>query len=164
MHYKSRNRDGVRFTDLSSNEFARGSLISPRDTSRVLRYYAHEREPNWGFFSRAHRQGFKTDDGFDADPYRKTVLALVDAGSHVSLPCAVDAAASCGPLEVRRETPLHYAAAGGDIDIVRILLKAGADPDLTNSSGETPAEWSSNYFGSDAVRELLVSAQRAVSR
>ena len=63
MHYVSRDRDGVlRFTDLSDNEFARGSLISPRDASRVLQYYAHEHQHNWGFFSRAHRHGWLRDD------------------------------------------------------------------------------------------------------
>ena len=35
-------------------------------------------------------------------------------------------------------TPLHYAAAGGDLDVVDTLIRAGADPRSIDYSGWTP--------------------------
>lgn len=42
--------------------------------------------------------------------------------------------------EVQGETPLTTAAAHGRLDIVRLLLAAGATRELANSRGETPAQ------------------------
>jgi hypothetical protein len=36
-----------------------------------------------------------------------------------------------------------------------MLLGAGADPNVRNAKGETPADWSSKYYGNDSVRKLL---------
>jgi ankyrin repeat protein len=36
-------------------------------------------------------------------------------------------------------TALHHAAAQGDIEIARMLLKAGVDPNITDSEGRSPA-------------------------
>lgn len=36
-------------------------------------------------------------------------------------------------------TPLMQAAAHGDLEIVDVLLGAGADPSLTSDEGKTPA-------------------------
>jgi len=47
------------------------------------------------------------------------------------------------------------ATTGGDTEIVRMLLGAGADPNVRNANGETPADWSSKYYGNDSVRKLL---------
>ena len=41
-------------------------------------------------------------------------------------------------LPPRNWTPLHYAAAGGDLDVVDTLIRAGADPRSTDYSGWTP--------------------------
>ena len=40
--------------------------------------------------------------------------------------------------DVGRETPLHFAARGGEAAIVEILLQRGADPDATGQTGQTP--------------------------
>ena len=41
-------------------------------------------------------------------------------------------------LPPRNWTPLHYAAAGGDLDVVDTLIRAGADPRSIDYSGWTP--------------------------
>ncbi|TPX38093.1 hypothetical protein SmJEL517_g00123 [Synchytrium microbalum] len=40
--------------------------------------------------------------------------------------------------DVNGNTPLHYAAENTNIDLVNLLLKAGADPLAANTAGETP--------------------------
>lgn len=42
--------------------------------------------------------------------------------------------------------PLHVAVKEKDVDMVRLLLSAGADKSLKNSSGSTPVEKAWKYF------------------
>ena len=35
-------------------------------------------------------------------------------------------------------TPLHYAASGGCLEVVQLLLRHGADKELENKKGEKP--------------------------
>ena len=59
-----------------------------------------------------------------------------------------------------KETPLHRAAAAGHVRIMKMLLKAGADPDMRNSAGITAFEvlkerHAKKYdFEIDALRKL----------
>ena len=39
------------------------------------------------------------------------------------------------------ETPLHYAAENGSLELVELLLMCGADPNALDDGGRTPAEW-----------------------
>ena len=50
------------------------------------------------------------------------------------------------------DTPLHGAMVNGHVECVQLLLRCGADPNLTNHSGHTPA-----YYASDG-NMLEVSA------
>ncbi|KAF5186406.1 Ankyrin-1 [Thalictrum thalictroides] len=62
---------------------------------------------------------------------------LAKSLSSVELLIAADAdpdAVSCGV------TPLHLAASEGQTEIIKCLLKAGADPDLTDEDGMRPVE------------------------
>ena len=38
-------------------------------------------------------------------------------------------------------TPLHYAAATGDLDICRLIIKNIKDKNPTDHRGETPKDW-----------------------
>ncbi|CAI9781674.1 unnamed protein product [Fraxinus pennsylvanica] len=54
--------------------------------------------------------------------------------------CEVDLNRSCGPDKC---TALHCAASGGSInalDVVKLLVSAGADPNIENSDGERPVD------------------------
>jgi hypothetical protein len=48
------------------------------------------------------------------------------------------------------EYPLHAAVTKVEPETIRVLIAAGADPELTNSSGRTPAQlaWKNDKFGS----------------
>ena len=53
---------------------------------------------------------------------------LVEAGANVNLACE------------HGRTPLHMAAAWGQLDVVQFLVEAGAKTDCPNSLGQTPLE------------------------
>lgn len=44
----------------------------------------------------------------------------------------------------RGNTPLHFAASNGRLDLVRLLLEEGADPRIENCYGNTPAVFAKN--------------------
>ena len=77
MHYKSRYRGDLLWEDDRHNEFDRTyldvaspgfapPLVSPRDVSRVMQYYARDAQPNWGFFESLAQ--FTTDPDVLPDP------------------------------------------------------------------------------------------------
>jgi hypothetical protein len=58
------------------------------------------------------------------------------------------------PVEQPWFTPLHEAASTGDIDMAKLLLRLGADPNITSEWGATPL-LTARRDGSVAVAELL---------
>lgn len=52
-------------------------------------------------------------------------------------------------------TPLHLAAIGGDAEVVRVLMAAGAQPDVQGVTGATPMLWAVFEGQHDAVVALL---------
>jgi ankyrin repeat protein len=64
----------------------------------------------------------------------------------------VDARATCRP---HRETPLHQAAYGNHVEVVRELLARGADRTVRDITFDaTPAGWAA-HEGHTALAELL---------
>ena len=57
---------------------------------------------------------------------------------------------------LKGETPLHRAAAFGNITIIKMLLDAGADPSMKDANGDTPISWGSWYLRDADVLRLLI--------
>lgn len=105
-------------------------------------------------------QGFETDEGFDPKPFREIVRLLLNADAEVNARCGDNVPCDAGPISIHAETPLHFAAAGGDIEIVRMLLDAGAEANATNTLGENPSDWSKKYYGNADIERLLDDNRR----
>lgn len=50
-------------------------------------------------------------------------------------------------------TPLHYAAAAGDLDSVKLLIEKGAKPDAKNAKGQLPADVAEEQEVIDYLKE-----------
>jgi ankyrin repeat protein len=58
-------------------------------------------------------------------------------------------------MEQEWETALHEAAGMGDLDLARLLLDLGADPNVRDARFDaTPLGWA-DHFGERAMVELL---------
>lgn len=54
-------------------------------------------------------------------------------------------------------TPLHYAATGGNVKIIRLLLEHGAKLEARSPNGTTPLMMACRYGSEDAVNALLAA-------
>lgn len=59
------------------------------------------------------------------------------------------------PYLASQRTPLGVAVRVGDLEMVRALLSAGADPDRTRAGGESPLEDAIDHNRPDLVRALI---------
>lgn len=80
----------------------------------------------------AHRIGQEREE-------REIVQLFIDYGACVNVP------------DLEENTPLHYAVRGGNVEIVRVLLEAGAYTNLNGKGKFTPID-----FAEDEIRTLLV--------
>ena len=97
------------------------------------------------------------------DEYRETpapVIAMHDAALAGDLAkckelAALDPELIRTPDGSRRQTPLHWAAGGGQLDVVTWLLAQGVDVDAKDRFGSTPLH-AAAFFGRTAVAEYLL--------
>ena len=63
------------------------------------------------------------------------------------------------------ETPLMAAARSGDAESIRLLLAAGADPNVAETTlGETALMWAAAEDHADAIRALVAGGADPTSR
>ena len=79
---------------------------------------------------------------YGADPNCKTVPG-VESGDFMR------------DVKTRGETPLHYAAAYGNEETIRMLLEAGADKTCLDAFGESPLSWASRHLRPGSILDLL---------
>ncbi|KHO28032.1 ankyrin [Mycolicibacterium setense] len=71
------------------------------------------------------------------------------SGVHVVAPVFPD---DPNALDDEGATPLHQAAWAGDLELIRRLLDAGADPTITDRRfGSTPMEWAEHAYQTEAA-------------
>jgi ankyrin repeat protein len=86
------------------------------------------------------------------------VKVLLDAGADPTLHVKSGMATSMfdGNVKLWGETPVHYAAAYGDEEMIQALLLAGADKVALNAHGETPLDYADRHRRPRSVRNLLM--------
>jgi ankyrin repeat protein len=90
------------------------------------------------------------------------LLAALCAGDRAAALAAIAAGVDINVSDVRPvigdgATPLHYAAAMGELDLVQALLAAGAAIDARTWRGQTPLWLACNSGASAVARELLAA-------
>lgn len=43
-------------------------------------------------------------------------------------------------------TPLHMAVIGGNVPLLKLLVRKGADVDILDADGHTPSHWATGRF------------------
>lgn len=94
---------------------------------------------------------------FDDDVFGRKYLMLASSYGHVELvEFMLKNGAEPGPY-VRKnlDTPLHYAAGGGHLEVMQILLDAEADVNARDNFGKTPLHWTADANQPAAAVALL---------
>jgi uncharacterized protein len=91
--------------------------------------------------------------------YRAEIVkVLIAAGTDVNKKTLVGKPTLCFMRDayLKGETPLHRAAAYGDVAIIKMLLDAGAEPSIKDANGDTPISWGSWHLRDSTVLRLLI--------
>ena len=94
----------------------------------------------------------------EIDERTEIVKILIAAGTDVTKKTIPGKPTLCFMRDayLKGESPLHRAAAFGNVSIIKMLLEAGADPSIKDSNGDTPISWGSWYLRDADVLRLLV--------
>jgi uncharacterized protein len=86
------------------------------------------------------------------------VKVLIAAGTDVNKKTLVGKPTLCFMRDayLKGETPLHRAAAYGNVAIIKMLLDAGAGPSIKDANGDTPISWGSWHLRDSTVLRLLI--------
>jgi ankyrin repeat protein len=85
-----------------------------------------------------------------------TVLLSHGANPNIATKPGVETGAFMRDCRTKGETPLHRAAAFGEVETIRLLKQAGAAIDAKDANGDTPLSWASWYGRPTPIlRELL---------
>ena len=143
--------------DVNYTGFGEGSALMLAvyngDLPQVELYLEHGADPNL-----AMPTGGETALHMGAVKARSTVVArLLQAGADPNRHAATGQHSDMfeGGAKLWGETPLHYAAAYGDVEMIRALLKANADRSAENAHGEKPLAYAGRHMRPREIRDLL---------
>jgi ankyrin repeat protein len=90
------------------------------------------------------------------------VKVLLDAGADPNRHAKSGVATSMfdGNVKLWGETPLHFAAAYGDEEMIQAMLLVGANRESLNTHGETPLEYADRHKRPRSIRNLLASVKQ----
>jgi uncharacterized protein len=95
--------------------------------------------------------------------YDRVLIVLLSHGANpnVATKPGVETGGFMRDCRTKGETPLHRAAAFGEVETVRLLIGAGALIDAKDANGDTPLSWGSWYLRPTPIlRELLYGSFR----
>lgn len=97
--------------------------------------------------------------------YLYVVRLLVENGADVNVRTipGVSTGAFMRDVRTKGETPLHRAAAYGDVETISFLLEHGADREARDAHGDSPLSWASQHLRPGAVLALLAYGPHRVS-
>jgi ankyrin repeat protein len=94
----------------------------------------------------------------DRTVYDRVLMVLLAHGANpnVATRPGMETGAFMRDCRTKGETPLHRAAAFGEVETIRMLKDAGATIDAKDANGDTPLSWASWYGRPTPIlRELL---------
>jgi ankyrin repeat protein len=95
--------------------------------------------------------------------FDRVLIVLLSHGADPNLATkpGVETGGFMRDCRTKGETPLHRAAAFGEVETIRLLIEAGAIVDAKDAYGDTPLSWASWYGRPTPIlRELLYGSFR----
>ena len=88
----------------------------------------------------------------------RIVKSLIAYGADVNRATVPGVPTECFMRDIRTrgETPLHRAAAFGDVEMVSVLVEAGADKAAKDMNGDSPLTWGSWHLRPSEILVLLL--------
>ena len=94
----------------------------------------------------------------EIDARTEIVRILIASGTEVNKKTIAGKPTLCFMRDayLKGETPLHRAAAYGNVAMIKMLLEAGASPSMKDANGDTPISWGSWHLREADVLRLLI--------